>query len=86
MMIKRQNVTGGLGRLFSFILRVLRAFKRNQGLLLSGAVAYNTLLSIVPMSTPALIVLSHFIEEEKLLEKSQKNDTNNQAVGFSFCS
>jgi len=66
MMIRRQNVNWGLGRLFSFILRVLRAFKRNQGLLLSGAVAYNTLLSIVPMSTLALIVLSHFIEEEQL--------------------
>jgi len=66
MMTKRQNVTWRLDRLFSFILRVLRAFKRNQGLLLSGAVAYNTLLSIVPMSTLALIVLSHFIEEEKL--------------------
>ena len=66
MISRRQNVNWGLGRLFSFILRVLRAFKRNQGLLLSGAVAYNTLLSIVPMSTLALIVLSHFIEEEQL--------------------
>ena len=66
MISRRQNVNWGLGRLFSFTLRVLRAFKRNQGLLLSGAVAYNTLLSIVPMSTLALIVLSHFIEEEQL--------------------
>ena len=65
-MSKRQNVNWGLGQLFRFILRVLHGFKRNQGLLLSGAVAYNTLLSIVPMSTLALIVLSHFIEEEKL--------------------
>ncbi len=55
-----------LGRLFSFLLRVLRGFKRNQGLLLSGAVAYYTLLSIVPMSILALIVLSHFIGEEQL--------------------
>jgi YihY family inner membrane protein len=53
-------------RLFSFLLRVLRDFKRNQGLLLSSAVAYNTLLSIVPMSILALIVLSHFIGEEQL--------------------
>jgi membrane protein len=66
MMSKQQNENWGLGRLFSFMLRVLRGFKRNQGLLLSGAVAYNTLLSIVPMSTLALIVLSHFIEEERL--------------------
>ena len=66
MMSRRQNVNWGLGRLFSFMLRVLRGFKRNQGLLLSGAVAYNTLLSIVPMSIIGLIVLSHFIEEEQL--------------------
>ena len=54
------------GRLFSFLLRVLRGFKRNQGLLLSGAVAYYTLLSIVPLSILALIGLSHFTEEEQL--------------------
>jgi YihY family inner membrane protein len=64
-MNKQQNVNK-IGRLFSFLLRVLRGFKRNQGLLLSGAVAYYTLLSVVPMSILALIVLSHFIEEEQL--------------------
>jgi membrane protein len=56
----------GLGRLFSFLRNVLRDFKRNQGLLLCGAVAYYTLLSIVPMSIIALIGMSHFIEEEQL--------------------
>jgi membrane protein len=65
MMNKQQNVNK-IGRIFSFLLRVLRGFKRNQGLLLSGALAYYTLLSIVPMSILALIVLSHFIEEEQL--------------------
>ena len=65
MMNKQQNVNR-IDRLFSFLLRVLRGFKRNQGLLLSGAVAYYTLLSIVPMSVLALIVLSHFIEGEQL--------------------
>jgi YihY family inner membrane protein len=64
-MNKQQNVNK-IGRLFSFLLRVLRGFKRNQGLLLSGALAYYTLLSIVPMSILSLIVLSHFIEEEQL--------------------
>lgn len=54
-------------RLFSFLLRVLRGFKRNQGLLLSGALAYYTQLSIVPMSILALIVLTHFIEEQQLI-------------------
>jgi YihY family inner membrane protein len=53
---------------FDFPLRVLRGFQRNQGLLLSGAVAYYTLLSIVPMSILALIVLTHFIEEPQLYQ------------------
>ncbi len=68
MMNKQQNANWSLGRLFSFLLRVLRGFKRNQGLLLSGAVAYYTLLSIVPMSILALIVLSHFIGEGQLFQ------------------
>ncbi len=57
-----------MGRLFHFQVKVLRSFKRNQGLLLSGAIAYYTLLSIVPMSILALIVLSHFIGEEQLFQ------------------
>jgi YihY family inner membrane protein len=56
-----------MGRLFGFLLQVLRGFRRNQGLLLSGAVAYYTLLSIVPLSILALIVLTHFIEEQQLI-------------------
>jgi YihY family inner membrane protein len=40
---------------------------RNQGLLLAGAVAYYTLLSIVPLSIIALIVLTQFIEEQQLI-------------------
>jgi YihY family inner membrane protein len=57
-----------LNRFFSFLLRVLLGFIRNQGLLLSGAVAYYTLLSIVPLSILALIVLTHFIEEQQLIQ------------------
>ena len=56
-----------LGRIFGFLLQVLRGFKRNQGLLLSGAVAYYTLLSIVPLSILALVVLTQFIEEQQLI-------------------
>jgi YihY family inner membrane protein len=48
-------------------MRVVRGFRRNQGLLLSGAVAYYTLLSIVPLSILALVVLTHFIEERQLI-------------------
>lgn len=52
---------------FGFPLRVLREFMNNQGLLLSAAVAYYTLLSIVPLSIIALMVLTHFIEERQLI-------------------
>jgi membrane protein len=51
-----------------FLLKALGEFRRNQGLLLSGAVAYYTLLSIVPLLTLILIVLSHFIKEEQLFQ------------------
>jgi membrane protein len=53
---------------FGFLLRVVRAFLGNQGLLLAGAVAYYTLLSIVPLSILALVVLSHFIQEQQLIQ------------------
>ena len=52
----------------TFILRTLKAFKANQGLLLAGAVAYNALLSIVPLLILFVIALSHFIDQEELLE------------------
>lgn len=65
---KLQNATGEVKHFFRFVLRVLVSFRRNQGLLLSGAIAYYTLLSIVPLSILILIVLSHFTEQENLLQ------------------
>src|SRR6185369_7918894 len=56
-----------MSRFFFFIMRVLRGFMLNKGLLLSGAVAYYTLLSIVPLSILALIVLTNIIEEQQLI-------------------
>lgn len=47
--------------------RVIKGFQRNQGVLLSGAVAYYGLLSIVPLLALLLVGLSHFIPEEALL-------------------
>lgn len=47
--------------------RVFKAFHRNQGLLLSGAVAYYSLLSIVPTLAIFLIILSKIMPEEQLL-------------------
>jgi YihY family inner membrane protein len=51
----------------TFLWRVIKSFQRNQGLLLSGAVAYYGLLSIVPLLALLLVGLSHFIPEEALL-------------------
>lgn len=51
----------------AFALRVLRSFRANQGYLLAGAVAYNTLLSILPLLILLLIVLANFVEETVLL-------------------
>ncbi len=67
MTIKKQNGLTVTMRIFDFLLRVARGFMRNQGFLLSGAVAYYTLLSIVPLSIIALIVLTHLIEEQQLI-------------------
>lgn len=64
---KQQTTHRSLLRFFSFLLGVVRDFRRNQGFLLSGAVAYYTLLSVVPMSILALTVLSHVIGEEQLV-------------------
>ena len=64
---KQQTAHTAFRRIISFQLSVVRDFRRNQGFLLSGAVAYYTLLSIVPMSILALTVLSHFIGEEELV-------------------
>ncbi len=56
-----------LTRLFGFSRRVLYNFRRHKGLLLAGSVAYNTLLSIVPMFAVAVVLLSHVVDEQALL-------------------
>lgn len=52
---------------WTFMVRTLRAFRANQGLLLAGAIAYYALLSLVPLMILAVIALSHVIEEPELL-------------------
>jgi YihY family inner membrane protein len=66
-MNRRQNALQLIIRLLTFLLQVGRGFTSNKGLLLAGAVAYYTLLSIVPLSILALIVLTQFIEEQQLI-------------------
>ncbi len=50
-----------------FLLRVLKGFRANQGLLLSGAVAYYALLSIIPLFILLMVALSHVVDETRLL-------------------
>lgn len=51
-----------------FVRSVITGFRANQGFLLAGAVAYYTLLSIVPMLALILVLLSQFRETEGLIE------------------
>ncbi len=50
-----------------FLLCTVKAFRANQGLLLAGAVAYYTLLSIVPLLILLLLVLARVVDQANLL-------------------
>jgi membrane protein len=50
----------------AFALSVVKQFRANQGVLLGGAVAYYTLLSLVPLLI-LMLALSHVIPEDRLL-------------------
>ena len=67
MRASRRRVIYVMKHPVAFALRVLRAFRANQALLLSGAVAYYTLLSIVPLLTLILIALSAITDQAALL-------------------
>jgi YihY family inner membrane protein len=67
MLTPRECASLVLRRPAQFLLRALVAFKRNQGLLLSGAVAFYMLLSIVPLFALLLVALSHVMDEAELL-------------------
>jgi YihY family inner membrane protein len=64
-----RNVTAQPGR---FSLQVLKAFQKNQGLLLSGALAYYILLSLIPLFTFLLLMLSHVVDETALMATLQR--------------
>src|SRR5256886_9020268 len=51
----------------NFALAVIKQFRANQGFLLAGAVAYYTLLSLIPLLILVLLALSHVVDEERLL-------------------
>lgn len=58
-----------LPKTLRFASRVLRDFfLRNHGLLLTAAVAYNMMLSLIPLSAVLMVIFSHFIDESRLME------------------
>lgn len=69
--VPREHAAACLRRIahrpWEFFGRAIRNFRRNQGLLLSGAVAYYTLLSIVPLLALVLVGLSHFVNQDQLI-------------------
>lgn len=56
-----------LRQLATLLTKAAGDFRRNHGFLLAGAVAYYTLLSVVPLSILALSVLSHFLNSDELI-------------------
>jgi membrane protein len=54
-----------------FLRMTITGFRANQGLLLAGAVAYYTLLSILPMLALILIVLSQLTDLQLLLDTTR---------------
>jgi YihY family inner membrane protein len=66
------NITKTFARVLerpgAFALRVLRGFRANQGFLLASAVAFNTLLSILPLSIVILVVLAQYVDPNALLQ------------------
>jgi YihY family inner membrane protein len=55
----------------AFLRRIVMGFRANQGFLLAGAVAYYTLLSLVPMVALMLVLLSRVVEPTLLLETAR---------------
>ena len=67
MDILGRQATGALKNPGAFAIQTLKSFRANQGLLLASAVAYNALLSLVPLLILIVIALSHIIGEAELL-------------------
>ncbi len=50
-----------------FALSVFREFLKNHGILLAGGVGYNILLSMIPLLALFCVLLTHVVDEQKLL-------------------
>ncbi len=58
-----------LPKILRFTIRVLRDFfLKNHGLLLTAAVAFNMMLSLIPLSAVLIVIVSHFFDQQLLLE------------------
>ena len=55
-------------RLLRFLGRVLSHLSKNHALLLAGGIAYNVMLSIVPLLTVLLAALTHLLDRQQLLD------------------
>lgn len=53
---------------WDFVKQVFVGFRHNQGFLLAGAIAYYTLLSIIPMLVLILVLVSQFQDPHRLLQ------------------
>ncbi len=56
---------------WQFTQQVFQSFLKNQGFLLAGAIAYYTLLSIIPMLVLILVVVSQFQDPHRMLKVMQ---------------
>ena len=52
---------------FAFLIRVFRGLRDNKALILAGALAYNSLLTLVPLLALLLLGLSHVMDEAQVL-------------------
>ena len=54
---------------FRFAIRVLRDFfLHNHGLVLTGGVAFNMMLSLIPLSAVIVVGFSHFFDQHLIME------------------
>jgi len=67
MLMSSSRIRFVMNNPLQFITRVFEGFRANQGFLLSGAIAYYTLLSIIPMIALILLMLSQIQEPQQLL-------------------
>jgi membrane protein len=63
-----EGVREFLPHLLRFVRRVLTRFYRKKGLLLASALAFNALLSMVPLLGLTLVIISHFADTSVLME------------------